>query len=155
VHRGVVVVVVLVVLAASGCSSGGSKKSGPGGKPASCALIADLDTTVASVAKADVSDPDAFNATLNTAIKKYVATVSQLKGVTPASLQSDLDRLIAAVDQERFDDAADARAALDEYALTTCGRPLPTIAAPTSTSVGASSSTTAPASTTRTTAPPT
>ena len=131
-----VAVVVLAVLAANGCS-GGSKKSGPGGKPASCALIADLDTTVASVAKADVSDPDAFNATLNTAIKKYVATVRQLKAVTPASLQSDLDRLIAAVDQERFGDASDARAALDEYALTTCGRPLPTIAPPSTTSTTA------------------
>jgi hypothetical protein len=152
----VVAVVVLAVLAASACSSGGAKKSGPGGKPSSCALIADLDTTVASVAKADVSDPDAFNATLNSAIKKYVATVKQLKSVTPASLQSDLDRLIAAVDQERFGDAADARAALDEYALSTCGRPLPTIAGATSTSVGLSSSTTSPPTTSSppTTAPP-
>ncbi len=141
VHRGVAPFVVVVVLIAGGCS-GGSKKSGPSGKPASCALIAQLDEIVGVVAHANVSDPEAFNAALNTAVTKYVATVKQLKSETPANLQPDLDRLIAAVDQERFDDAADARVSLDQYALTECGRPLPTIATATSTSVASASSTT-------------
>ena len=76
------------------------------------------------------------------AVTKYVATVVQLKDVTPSSLHPDLDRLIAAVHQERFDDAADARASLDEYALSACGRALPTL--PTVSSSSVPSTTTVP-----------
>ena len=137
---------VLALLVTGGCS-GGSKKSGSAGKPASCALIAQLDTIVATVSHADISDPDAFNKTLNTAVTKYVDTVRQLKAVTPATLQSDLDRLTAAVDQERFSDATDARASLDEYALTACGRPLPTIASATTVPTTATATTVTPLTT--------
>ena len=138
-------VVLLGVVLAAGACSGGEKRGGASAKPASCSLIDQLDATAAEVAHADVSDPDAFNTTLQGAVTKYVATVKQLKGVAPASLQLDLDRLIAAVDQERFDDAADARAALDEYALTTCGRPLPAPPAAATTSTTATVTATATA----------
>jgi hypothetical protein len=123
--------VIALVFALAACSSGAKKSGGTSnGKPSACDLISQLDQTAALVAHADVSDPDAFAKMLNAAVAKYVATVERLKQVTPSTLQVDLDRIIAAVHQERFDDAATARASLDEYALTTCGRSLPTLSSP-------------------------
>ena len=114
----------LALLAPASCSGGGGGGTPSAGeKPASaCPLIATLDQTAADVAQADVSDPDAFAQTLENAVARYTSTVTDLKKVVPDSLDPDLDRLLAAVQQQRFEDAVRARASLDAWAATECGR---------------------------------
>jgi hypothetical protein len=106
-------------LGACSSGSGRAKKSTPAQSP--CPLVAQLDATAATVARANVADPDAFKRTLENAVDRYVATVRELKRVTPADLRADLDRMEAAVHQYRFQDAATARASLDAFASTACG----------------------------------
>jgi VirB8 protein len=110
----------LAALSVGACSGGsGDNKSAP--KQSPCPLVARLERTAASVARADVKNPDAFDRTLQHAVTTYVATVRELREVTPADLQDDLERMEAAVNQYRFRDAADARPALDAYAAANCG----------------------------------
>jgi hypothetical protein len=104
------------------CSSGRSavgQKTAP--KESPCPLVSRLDATAATVAHADISDPAAFKLTLAAAVDRYVATVRELKRVTPDDLRADLDRMEAAVHQYRFEDAASARASLDAFAASACG----------------------------------
>jgi hypothetical protein len=110
---------VLALLAITGCSSGsqGSSKS-----KGACALIAKLDDTAAAVARADVSDPSAFKKTLDAAVVRYLATLRSLRPRVSASAQRSVDRVIADVQQLRFDDARTDRAELDDYAEHECGR---------------------------------
>ena len=123
----------VVALAIAGCSGGtGAGKGATGGGSAkACALIARLDETTASVARLDVSDPDAYKQGLDAAVTKYADTVRALKREVPHNLGPDLDRLEAAVHQYRFDDAAAAKQSLDTYAADKCGR----VAAPTTATV--------------------
>jgi hypothetical protein len=113
----------LVVVIAAGCSkvSGGSKNPASG-RPATCTFIAKLDSIATTVAKANVHDPETFNATLQTAVNDYVSNVRQLRAIAPADLTSSLQRVEADVQQLRFDAAATDRAPLDAYAARTCGR---------------------------------
>jgi hypothetical protein len=110
---------VLAILATA-CSSGSKHANTSGSKASPCPLIATLDSTAASVAHADVSDPQAFKRTLDDAVTKYVTTVQQLRAVVPADVKPDLDRLEAAVHQYRFQDAAGMRTSLDAYAASNC-----------------------------------
>jgi hypothetical protein len=119
----ILVCVVACLGACSGSSSRGSQKTAP--KESPCPLVAQLDATAATVARANVSDPAAFQRTLAAAVDRYVATVRALKRVTPENLRSDLDRMEAAVHQYRFEDAASARASLDAFAASACGSTVP------------------------------
>ncbi len=110
----------VVALGAGACSSGSGAEHSTR-KPPPCPLIEKLDETAASVAGADVADPDAFGRTLDQAVATYVSTVRQLRKETPSELHDDLERIGAAVDQYRFQDAVNARAALDTFAAMTCG----------------------------------
>jgi hypothetical protein len=116
----VVFVVWVVAFGAAACSndSGDDEASTPSASP--CPLIEQLDTTAAKVARADVSDPDGFDRTLDDAVEKYVATVKELQEIVPSDMRPDLERMEAAVNQYRFGDAANARAALDTYAAAHC-----------------------------------
>jgi hypothetical protein len=67
-----------------------------------------------------VSDPDAFDTALRAAVTEYVRTANQLRTAVPKQLRSDVERMIAAVRQKRFADAASERAAIDSYARSTC-----------------------------------
>ncbi len=138
---GCLSVCVLASLGACSSSSGGARKTTPKASP--CPLVARLDATAATVAHANVSDPAAFTSTLAAAVDRYVATVRELKRVTPEDLRADLDRMEAAVHQYRFQDAASARASLDAFAASTCGSTDPGVK--TGASVG--SATIAPATT--------
>jgi hypothetical protein len=111
----------LLPLVIAGCSGGGARKTATGTLSSPCPLIATLDRTATEVARADVSDPAAFGKTLDDAAARYVSTVADLRKVTPASLGPDLERLVAAVQQYRFEDAAAARASLGAWAAPTCG----------------------------------
>ena len=104
------------------------------GKSPACPLIADLDRITADVQQADVSDPVKFKVTLDSAVKRYVATIERLKNVAPADLDDDLDKVAASVQQYRFQEALTDRAAIDDFAAQECGRagPSPTLL-PTST----------------------
>jgi hypothetical protein len=112
---GVVVLVSSVVVLA-GCS-GGMSASGPS---AACPLLAQLGQTGQTVARADVSDPEAFERTLSDAIAKYVHTARKLRDAVPAGLRADVSRMIAAAERRRFSDADDARARIDRYAQSVC-----------------------------------
>ena len=114
---GAACLLALVVLPA--CSSGSKAKSGGNG---ACALIAKLDDTAANVARADVSDPAAFKKTLDAAVAQYLATLHALRPRVPADAQRSVDRVIADVQQLRFDDARADRADLNDYATRECGR---------------------------------
>ena len=126
VRRGVEFgLLVLVALSLCACSSSAGRDKTTQPKQSPCPLVARLDQTAAMVARADVRDPDAFKRTLDDAVNRYVATVRELKRVTPSDLKPDLDRMEAAVHQYRFQEAATARASIDTYAATTCGRTPP------------------------------
>ena len=117
--RAVVAVVVGVTFALSACSGGGGAGS-PFGAAAACPILARLARSGQMVAHADVSDPEAFEATLRTAVTNYVRTAQGLRTAVPARLRDDVDRMIAAARQRRFSDAADARNAIDAYARSEC-----------------------------------
>jgi hypothetical protein len=131
------------------CGSGSHKSESTPHKQAPCPLIAELDTTAASIAHADVSDPDAWARTRDAAVKKYVATLQSLYASVPDNLRHTIELMEAAVNQLRFDDAIAARPPLDEYAAATCGRTSE------STSASISSSTTEDASASTTITPTT
>ena len=116
--RAVVAGIVVVAFALSlvGC---GGKGSAYGSAPA-CPLIADLARTGQTVAQADVSDPDAFDATMRDATKAYLSTAKKLRGAVPANLEADVDRMITAAERQRFSDATAARARIDAYARANC-----------------------------------
>ncbi len=134
--------VALVLVA--GCSKVSGSTSATPGKPAACAYVAKLDTIATTVAKANVADPDSFNKTLQVAVQDYVANVKLLQNTAPADLSASLARVVADVQQFRFDAAATDRVPLDAYAARSCGR------------VGASVATsTAHAATATTAVPPT
>jgi len=118
-----VVCVVACLGACSGNSAAGNRSTAPKASP--CPLVAQLDQTAATVARADVSDPAAFQLTLAAAVDRYVATVRALQRVAPENLRPDLDRMEAAVHQYRFEDAASARASLDAFAASACGTRAP------------------------------
>ena len=105
-----------VVLA--GCSGGGS--ASPYGAAPACPLLAELARTGQTVARADVSDPVAFDAKLRTAVTRYVHTATELRAALPEHLRPDVERMIGAVRARRFADAAKERAAIDTYARSTC-----------------------------------
>src|SRR6188472_3431302 len=87
-----------------------------GGKPdavaprCACPLLAELAQTGDTVAKADVSDPAEFDATLKAAVASYVKTARLLQDAVPFNLRSDVERIVAAAEQYRFEDAISARA---------------------------------------------
>jgi hypothetical protein len=116
--RAVATAVVGVVLAISACSGGGGN---PIAATKTCALLAQLARTGDAVASADVTDPVKFDATLRRAVGQYVRAARKLRDEVPARLRDDVDRLVAAVQQYRFEDAMTARADLDAYAGVKCG----------------------------------
>jgi hypothetical protein len=122
--------ILLVVLGAAACSQD-SEKTSDTPKESPCPLIERLDATAAKVARADVSDPDRFDKALTQGVETYVATVKQLQDLMPSEMRPDLERMEAAVNQYRFNDVADARAALDTYAAAHCA-PTATTAPPAS-----------------------
>jgi hypothetical protein len=117
---------VLAVVTLAACSSGPEGSSNGNG---ACALIAKLDDTAAAVARADVSDPTAFRRTLDDAVAQYLATLRALRPRIPPAVQNSVDRVIADVQQLRFDDAQSDRAELDDYAEHECGRTAATTSA--------------------------
>ncbi len=114
--RAVVAGIVGVAFALTGCGG----KSNPYGAAPACPLLADLAQTGQTVARADVSDPDAFDATMRDATKAYVRTAKKLRGAVPADLKVDVDRMITAAQQQRYADATAARARIDAYARRNC-----------------------------------
>ena len=116
-------VCLLVFVAVPACSSGSKGKSLGNG---ACALIAKLDHTAATVARADVADPVTFKKTLDAAVAQYLATLRSLRPRVPADAQRSVDRVIADVQQLRFDDARTDRAELNDYAERECGRTMAT-----------------------------
>ncbi len=113
---GIVGLCVALGVALAGC--GGS--ASPFGAAPACPLLAELAQSGQKVASADVSDPDAFDTTLREAIASYVRTARKLRDAVPERLQGDVDRMIAAAEQHRFDDASIARARVDAYARSLC-----------------------------------
>ena len=117
--RAVVASVVGLAFVLAGCGGGG-RASNPYGDSPACPLLAQLARTGQTVERADVSDPTAFDATLRSAVRKYVRTANRLRDAVPKHLQRDVERMIAAVQQQRFADAVSQRAAIDAYARSTC-----------------------------------
>lgn len=112
-------VCLLAFVAIPACSSGSKATTKGNG---ACALIAKLDDTAATVARADVSDPNTFKKTLDAAVAQYLSTLRTLRPRVPAAAQRSVDRVIADVQQLRFDDARTDRAELNDYAEQQCGR---------------------------------
>jgi hypothetical protein len=116
--RAAVAGVVVISIAVASCSGKGGAQ--PFAKKPACALLATLAQTGQTVQNADVSDPAAFQATLQKAVASYVRTAQELRTAVPARLTSDVDHMIAAVRENRFSDAESARADIDAYARSTC-----------------------------------
>ena len=112
-----VVMLALAVGVCSGCSGGSADANGSSNV---CPLLADLAQTGQTVARADVSDPAAFDHTLRDATTQYVRTARELRDAVPGALRPDVERMIAAVEQHRFSDANAARARIDAYARAVC-----------------------------------
>jgi hypothetical protein len=115
--RALAAAVLGAALVLSACSGGTAKSAG---STSPCALLAELAQTGDTVARADIADPAKFDATLHAAVNRYVRTAQQLRSTVPARLRGDVERLVAAAQQYRFDDATTARAALDSYERTKC-----------------------------------
>jgi len=109
--------VVVLAFTLSGCS-GGSAGAFHGSK--ACPLLARLADTGETVARADVSDPDAFDHIVRDATAEYVRTGRELRDAVPSALRADVDRMIAAVQQRRYADGNAARARVDAYARAVC-----------------------------------
>jgi hypothetical protein len=116
----IIVAVAAVVALTTACSGGA--KHGAANKGSACAVIVRLDQTAAVVARADVSDPVAFQKSLAAGVAQYLSDLGTLKPLVPADVQITLDRVAGDVQQLRFQDASNDRAALDTYAATHCGR---------------------------------
>ena len=114
-----VAVVVGLTLVGASCSTKGGRAEPVVTAPA-CPLLADMAKTGKTVADADIGDPAKFDTTLHTAVSQYVDIAHQLRNAVPARLRPDVDQLEAAAQQYKFDDADAARAAIDEYARSTC-----------------------------------
>jgi hypothetical protein len=111
----------LLVTALAACDAGGAGDADLASDDgAVCSLVERLDRTGEAVAQADVNDPGGFDAALADAVEEYRAVLDELRDVAPDELQDDIDTLDAAVQQYRFGDGVDARAALDAYAQTSC-----------------------------------
>ena len=108
-----------IAIALVACS--GKATAHPFAKKPACALLAKLAQTGQTVQNADVSDPTTFQATLQRAAKAYMRTAQQLRVAVPARLTADVDRMIAAVRENKFAEADSARADIDAYARSTCG----------------------------------
>ena len=118
--RAVVVAVAGVAVVLGACS-GGSSRGLPHTSTPACPLLAQLARTGQTVARADVADPEKFDATLNTAVADYVRIAHRLEVVVPLRLRSDVAKLETAAQQHRFTDAATLRAGIDDYARSKCG----------------------------------
>jgi len=121
-----IAVLVVAGVALMGCSGGGP--FGDGGTDSTCTLIQRLGATADRVERADVTDPDEFERALDDAVMQYVEIADDLLDAAPDELHDTLRALKAAVEQYRFADAVEARAALDEFAARECGlrAPAPT-----------------------------
>src|SRR5262249_32765552 len=137
---GTFALVVLGVIGAA-CSSGGGVHTASS-KAQVCALIGDLDHSAQAFAATDVSDPEQFHTALSGAVDRYTATVRKFRALVPKASQPNLDRLEAAVDQYRFDEAVTARRALETDSATRCPSTVPTNAS-TTTTTGAVTTTSA------------
>jgi hypothetical protein len=111
-----VVAGIVLAFALAGCGGTGS----PYGSAPACPLLADLARTGQTVARADVSDPDAFAATMRDATKAYLSTAQKLRDAVPENLKVDVDRMITAAEKQHFDDATSARSRVDAYARANC-----------------------------------
>jgi hypothetical protein len=107
--------------AVGACSS--SSDEGSTTKARVCALVAEMTSTAHAIEDAPVDDPDAFAETLDTAVARYADTARELRPLVPDHLRATVDRLAAAVEQYRFEDAAAQRETLDEDEATDCSAP--------------------------------
>jgi len=112
--------VVVLALALAGCAGGSADAVGAS---KACPLLADLAQTGQTVARADVSDPAAFDHTIRAATTEYVRSARKLRDAVPKGLRGDVERMIAAVQRRRFADADGARARIDAYARGVCKQP--------------------------------
>lgn len=115
--RAVAAAFIGATLVLSACGGGDGKSIAT---TTACPLLARLAQTGETVARADVSDPVKFDATLRSAVDKYVRTAQELRAVVPLGLRGDVERLVAAAQQYRFADATSARADIDKYARAKC-----------------------------------
>jgi hypothetical protein len=114
--RAVTAGVLVAALALGGCRGDDDRY---GAAPA-CPLLAELVQTGQTVARADVSDPAAFDATLRDATEQYVKTANELRDAVPENLRGDVEQMITAAEKRRFADATTARTRVDEYARKNC-----------------------------------
>jgi hypothetical protein len=117
--RAVVAGVVLISIALAACSGGKGAIRSFETAPA-CPLLAQLAQTGQTVAHADVSDPETFEATLQAAVASYVRTAQRLGAVVPPRLHPAVERMIAAARARQFSEADRARADIDDYARSAC-----------------------------------
>jgi hypothetical protein len=85
-----------------------------------CALLERLDRTGEAVAAVDARDPTAFDEALANAVQEYTEVLDELREAVPSELRDDVERLRAAVEQYRFTDGVDARAALAAHGDAAC-----------------------------------
>lgn len=113
---------VAAMVALTSCSGGGDAGglAGPPDDEASCALIARLAGSADDLLATGAADPEAFTAALDAAVADYTTTLDALADVVPDDLVDDVEELRGLVEQHRFQDAIEVRAALDDYARRTC-----------------------------------
>jgi hypothetical protein len=117
--RAVVAGVAVVSIALAGCAGHNSAILPFESAPA-CPLLAQLAHTGQTVAHANVSDPDEFEATLQAAVATYLQTAKRLQAAVPARLQADVKRMIVAVRAHHFSEGERAGSEIDDYARSTC-----------------------------------
>src|SRR5215210_2752760 len=97
--RAVATVAIGAALVLSGCAGGDANSTAT---TTACPLLEQLAQAGETVAKADITDPAAFDATLQSAVAKYVRTARELRTAVPLGLRGDVEALVAAAQQYRF-----------------------------------------------------
>ena len=116
----------LVVGVGTACGGGGGSIPGLGGDHGFCTVSQRLPAAAEFVDAAAVDDPDAFDESFQMAVDDYVQTLQDLRERGPSSLRRDLDLLISAVQQYKFDDALTAAEPLRRYLADHCESPTTT-----------------------------
>ncbi len=124
---GTVLGVVAITAILGACSGSGGATGGIAGGSVdnheACARLDQLDRGADAIVQANIADPDEFRADFGRAVDDYVAALTKLRKVAPASLHEPIDELRRDVSRHDFADGAPARAELAAFATKECGAP--------------------------------
>jgi len=105
---------VVPIVAVAACGGGG------GGSSSFCTRLGAADEIAFRYTALDPSDPATYAASRDEITTQYVVALADLRKAAPSSLRPGIEEMETAVREGRFEDAADARGVVDDYAVKEC-----------------------------------